>query len=141
MQAALPSRTIHNSGVSQRCNVKTSALQPAQSILRTRLIAELLNGQAAQEKLVGLAEVLEPVNGRLPLIVGRFRCRLPRLPDGDSFRKHLFGRAVLAGPDGIFDDTFNLGGEDGQSPQNLLTPSPRVAERAGAVKHRVAAFS
>ena len=100
--------------------MKTSALQPAQSTLRKRLIAELLNGQAAQEKLVRFAEALEPVNGRLPLMVGRFRCRLLRLPDVDSFRKHLFGRAVLAGADGIFDDTFNLGGEMDRSPQTSL---------------------
>ena len=40
-----------------------------------------------------------------------FSRRVPRLPDGDGFRKHLFGRAVLAGADGILDDTFNPGGE------------------------------
>ncbi len=84
-----------------------------QSNSRTRLVTELLEGHAAQGKLVRLAEALEPLNSRLPLILGRFRRRLPRLPDGDRFREHLFGRVVLAGVDGILDDTLNPGGGDG----------------------------
>ena len=67
-----------------------------------------------------LAEALEPLNGRLPLIHGRFSRRLPRLPDGDRFRKHVFGRAILAGADSILDDALEPGGEDGQSPRTSL---------------------
>ena len=78
---------------------------------RTRLVPELLDGHAAPGKLMRLAEVLEPLNGRLPLILGGLRRRLPRLPNGDRFRDYVFGRAVLAGANGIIDDTFDPGGE------------------------------
>ena len=114
-------------------------MHQARSNSRTGLIAELLDGHAAQGKLVSLAEILEPLNGRLPLIPGRFHGCLSGLPHGHSLRNHLFGRAVLTRADGILDDAFNPGGRRTVT-TNLLTPRLSVAERAGAVKRAVAAF-
>ena len=63
------------------------------------------------KETVRLAEILEPLNGRLPVILTRLSRRVPRLPHGDGFRKHLFGRAVFAGADRIFDDALDPGGK------------------------------
>jgi len=92
---------------------------------------ELLDGDAAEGKVVCLAEILEPLNGRLPVIPGRLSRRAPRLPHGDGFRKHPFGRAVFAGADSIFDDALDLGGEDGQSPGTSLLQMLRYRRGQG----------